>query len=122
MQRVIDFKKVGKRIKTAREQKHFTQEQLGALCKCTNNHLSHLETGQSKPSLEMLLQLSNALDKDLNYFVLDTPYIAPNCVIDMEIAPKLHQCDASTLVAVNEVIDILLKQQRDLSNKYMMIE
>lgn len=122
MQSTINFKKVGKRIRNAREEKHLTQADLGALCECTNNHLSHMETGQSKPSLTMLLRLSNALGKDLNYFILDTPYVSPSCVINTEIAEKLNRCDSSTLVAVNEIIDILLKQQNELTAKYTVAD
>lgn len=118
MQTVVDFKKVGERIRRAREDQHLTQADLGALCGCTNNHLSHLETGQSKPSLTMLLRLSNALGKDLNYFILDTPYVAPGCVINSEIAEKLSLCDSSTLVAINGILDILLSQQKELFLKY----
>ena len=122
MQSVIDFKRVGERIRKAREDKHMTQAELGALCECTNNHLSHLETGQSKPSLTMLLRLSNALGKDLNYFILDTPYVSPDCVINTEIAAKLNCCDPSTLGAVNTIIDALIKQQNELAAKYTMAD
>lgn len=118
MQTVVDFKKVGERIRCAREEQHLTQADLAAKCGCTNNHVSHLETGQSKPSLTMLLRLSNALGKDLNYFILDTPYVAPECVIDSEISGKLRQCDPVTLVAVNQAIDLLLEQQKTFVAKY----
>jgi len=118
MQNIVDYKKVGERIRGAREERHLTQAELAAKCGCTNNHVSHLETGQSKPSLTMLLRLSNALGKDLNYFILDTPYVAPECVIDSEISRKLRQCDPATLVAVNQMIDILLEQQKTLIAKY----
>lgn len=111
MQTTVNFVKVGERIRIAREEQHLTQAELGHKCGCTNNHLSHLETGQSKPSITMLLRLSNALGKDLNYFILDTPYVMPTCVINTEIARKLEQCSAMTLNTVNGILDVLLAQQ-----------
>lgn len=122
MQTSVDFKKVGERIRRAREEQNLTQADLGAMCQCTNNHLSHLETGQAKPSITMLLKLSNALGKDLNYFILDTPYVTPSCVIDTEIAEKLSKCDPITLNVVNQAIDLLLQQQKSLAEKYLETE
>ncbi len=113
MQEVVDYKKVGERIRQAREEKKLTQAELGFRCGCSNNHLSHLETGQSKPSLTMLLRISNALEKDLNYFILDTPYVARACIIDSEISEKLEKCSPHTLNAVNQIIDILLTIQNN---------
>lgn len=122
MQTSVDFKKVGERIRRAREAKKLTQADLGAMCQCTNNHLSHLETGQAKPSITMLLRLSNALGKDLNYFILDTPYVTPSCVINTEIAEKLSKCDPITLNIINQAIDLLLEQQNSLTKKFLESE
>lgn len=114
MQPEIDYTKVGQRIKTARQIKGMTQAQLGAATGCSNNHMSHMETGQTKASLEMLLKLARALDQELDYFILDTPYAPRVAIIDTEIAAKLNKCKAPTLRAVNKVIDVLLEQQETL--------
>ena len=34
--------------------------------------MSHIETGQTKVSLSLLLKLAYALDMDLNFFLMDT--------------------------------------------------
>lgn len=60
----IDFKKIGQRIKTARLEKGFSQAELGALLGCSNNHMSHVEVGQTKVSLTMLVRLAAILEKD----------------------------------------------------------
>lgn len=115
MQSEIDFVRVGQRIKIARQEKGFNQAELGRLVGCSNNHMSHVEIGQTKVSLSMLLKISCVLEKDLNYFLLDTPFAQRDCIIDTEIAKKLDQCSPSTLVAVSKMIDILLEQQKTLS-------
>lgn len=111
MQPDIDYTKIGRRIKTARIQQGLSQADLGALVNCSNNHISHVETGQTKVSLSMLLKLAHALNKSIDYFLMDTPYAKCDSLIDDEISKKLHQCDARTLVMVNTMLDVLLEQQ-----------
>ena len=103
----IDFERIGQRVKQARIDKGYTQAELGEVIGCSNNHMSHIETGQTKVSLSLLLKLAYALDMDLNFFLMDTPYVEK----DSEIANKLSQCSPSTLLSVNKIIDVLLEQQ-----------
>ena len=111
MQPDIDYAKIGQRIKSARQEKGFSQADLGALVGCSNNHMSHVEVGQTKVSLAMLLKLSIVLDKNFDYFLLDTPYAKCESIIDAEIARKLQACNATTLITLNKIIDALLEQQ-----------
>lgn len=112
MQLEINYSNIGQRIKTARLEKGLNQSELGALLGCSNNHISHIEVGQTKVSLAMLIQLTTILDKDFNYFLLDTPYTNREHIINTEISNKLKQCNSTTLLSVNKIIDILLEQQK----------
>ena len=109
MQPEINYTMVGQRIRTARLQKKLSQADLGSLVGCSNNHISHIETAQTKVSLSTKLAL--ALDQDLDYFLLDTQYAKRDRLIDEEIAEKLSRCNTSTLLTVNQMLDLLLKQQ-----------
>lgn len=114
MQPELDYEKIGRRIRAARQKKGMSQFDLGALVGCSNNHMSHVETGQTKVSLPMLLKIAYALDTDLDYFLLDTPYAQRGRLIDEEISAKLQKCNTATLVAANQMLDILLQQQEAL--------
>lgn len=116
MQPEINYAKIGQRIKTARLELGLKQSELGVMIGCSNNHLSHVEVGQTKVSLSMLLKLSFALNKDFDYFLLDTPYAKRESIINSEIAGKLNRCDSTTLVTVNKIIDALLEQQDSLTH------
>ena len=48
----IDYRKIGIRIKAARESKKLTQEELAELTGLTNNYISNIERTRSKPSIE----------------------------------------------------------------------
>ncbi len=113
----IDYIKIGQRIKKARLARGLTQAELGDLVGCSNNHMSHMEVGQTKASLSILLKLSYALGTDLNYFLLDTPY-ASTKMINTDIMNKLNQCTPATLITVNKIIDVLLEHQNLLKDKY----
>ena len=113
----IDFVKIGQRIKTARLEKGFSQAELGALLGCSNNHMSHVEVGQTKVSLSMLVRLAAILEKDFEYFLLDSPYIKNSSIINGDISEKLKQCDSMTLITLNKIIDALLEQQRLTENR-----
>lgn len=112
MQPEIDYIKIGRRIKAARIEKRLSQSELGALVGCSNNHISHIEIGQTKVSLALLLKISFALNKNLEYFILDTAYASRESVIDSEIIEKLNQCDTATLVTISKIIDTLLDYQK----------
>lgn len=107
----IDFVKIGQRIKAARTEKGFNQEELGELVGCSNNHISHVEVGQTKVSLTMLMKLSVAPEKDFDYFLPDTPYVHQERVIDSEIFAKMEKCSPATLIPISKIIDVLLEQQ-----------
>ena len=111
MQPEIDYVKIGRRIKAARLEKGYSQADLGALVGCSNNHMSHVEVGQTKVSLSMLVKLSVILEKDFDYFLLDTPYVRQERIINSEISEKLKQCSSMTLVTVSKILDALLEQQ-----------
>lgn len=112
MQPKIDYEKIGQRIKKARIERGLSQADLGSLLGCSNNHISHVEVGQTKVSLAMLMKLSLLLDKDFNFFLLDTPYTRRETIINDEISAKLHQCSPSTLVSISKIIDVLLEQEK----------
>ena len=107
----IDYVKIGQRIRAARLEKGYSQADLGALVGCSNNHMSHVEVGQTKVSLAMLLKLSLVLEKNFDFFLLDAPYAKCDSIINTEIAAKLKQCNVTTLITISKMIDVLLEQQ-----------
>ena len=116
MQPEIDYARIGLRIKAARLERGLNQADLGRLVGCSNNHMSHVEIGQTKVSLTMLLKIAYVLEKDLNFFLLDTPYAKRDSIIDDDISRKLEKCNPSTLVTVSKIIDVLLDQQNTLTS------
>ena len=49
-------------LKTLREQKNLTQEQLAEMCGVRRTTISMIEVGANKPSIDLALKLAKALD------------------------------------------------------------
>lgn len=59
---MVDYKDIGKRIKVIRKQRKMTQERLAEAAGVGTTHISHIETGQTIPSLQTLIDIINALE------------------------------------------------------------
>lgn len=62
---------IGRRIRYVRHGKKLTQEQVAERAGISANYLSRIENGTAKFSLEVLIQLINALDISADYLLLD---------------------------------------------------
>ena len=111
MQPIIDYFRIGQRVREARIAMGLTQAELAAIVDCSNNHISHIEVGQTKLPLDMLLKLSSALEKDVDYFLCDTPYVSKSHLIDTVIAEKLDKCTPQSLLMISGIIDVLIESQ-----------
>lgn len=67
----MDAKKIGRRIKAAREAKKLTQEQLAELVDLSPMHMSVLERGHKPPKLETLVIIANTLDVSADNLLQD---------------------------------------------------
>ena len=68
----VDYYALGSRIRSAREEKHLTQEQLGEICSLSTAHIGHIERGTRTPSVETVFAISKALDVSLDKLFFDS--------------------------------------------------
>lgn len=66
----LDSVKVGKTVVFFRKQKGISQEVLSGLADIGRSHLSAIERGERKPTLETLYRICNALNIKMSTFVL----------------------------------------------------
>lgn len=67
----LDPKIVGKIVANFRKKKGLSQEVLSGLADIGRTHLSAIERGERKPTLETLYRISNALDVNMSDIVLE---------------------------------------------------
>lgn len=58
----IDYLMMGERLKRQRIKQKLTQEQLAEAVNLSVSHLSHIENGNTKTSLQTVLNISNVLN------------------------------------------------------------
>ena len=79
--RELDFDYIGQRIKEVRTDKHLTQEYLANMTGVNISHVSNIETGKTKLSLTLLVQLCNGLGVTVDY-LLENEYHNPFSFIE----------------------------------------
>lgn len=67
----LDAKIVGEVIAEKRKEKGISQEVMSGLADIGRTHLSAIERGERKPTLETLYRLANALDINMSDIVLE---------------------------------------------------
>ena len=67
----MDLKVVGQRIKSAREAKNLTQEELAALVNLSPTHVSVIERGLKVRKLDTFVAIANALDFSADTLLID---------------------------------------------------
>lgn len=58
---MVDYKDIGQRIRTVRLERNMTQERLAEAVGVGVTHISHIETGNSIPSVQVLVDIINTL-------------------------------------------------------------
>ena len=66
----LDSLKVGQTVLFFRNQKGVSQEVLSGFADIGRSHLSAIERGERKPTLETLYRICNALDIKMSTFIL----------------------------------------------------
>ena len=110
----IDYVKVGKRIRSVRKECFLTQDELAVQCGCTRNHLSAVETGECKPSLDLIVKIAAVLDSSVDFFIMDSPHVNTRYIINQQIAPKLEACTSRELTLINRALDEILNYRNAL--------
>ncbi len=68
----VDYYALGGRIRSAREEKRLTQEQLGEICSLSTAHIGHIERGTRTPSVDTVCSIANALGVSLDKLLFDS--------------------------------------------------
>ena len=67
----VDYESIGRRIKRYRMDKKLSQEELGQEILTSSVHISYVESGSRKLSLELLILIANALDVSADDLLTD---------------------------------------------------
>lgn len=66
----MNYKAIGKRIRKYRKALSLSQEQLAEMVGISTTHMSHIETGSTKLSLAVLVEISKSLSISMDTIIL----------------------------------------------------
>ena len=106
MQPMVDYKKLGIKIKEIRTNRNLTQDNLAQMIDCNVSHISNIENAHTKVSLIALLAIAYALDTTIDYLMSDQ-YVKSENALDGAILKALEKCDNEKKERILKMIDLM---------------
>lgn len=101
---MINYKAIGRRIRDYRKDNNITQEKFAEMLSISIEHLSRVETGVMRPSLNLIQNICQTINCDEEELMFGTKKSSD---IDTAIAEKLKGLTPSQKTAVLSIIDII---------------
>ena len=109
----MDYYKIGQKIRKYRKALSMSQEQLAEKVYISVTHMSHIETGNTKLSLPVLVDLAKALNVKTDDLLFDNP---PEKDISInDIKETLESCTPIETKIISEMV----KNIKVSFNKYL---
>ena len=77
----MNYYEIGQRIRKYRKAYSLSQEQLADKVGISPTHMSHIETGNTKLSLPVLVKISKALSVQTDELLFDKPQVNKTCLL-----------------------------------------
>ena len=98
----MNYYAIGQQIRKYRKAHGLSQEQLAEMVNISTTHMSHIETGNTKLSLSVLVDIANAMDVHTDDLLERSFYSTGNAV--EEIAAMLESCSPQEAKAVVDIV------------------
>ena len=99
----MDYYAIGQRIRKIRKAQGFSQETLAEQAGISVTHMSHIETGNTKLSLPVLVDLAEILDVRTDDLLYDEIFAERSSTID-EIVQILNTCTVQQLKIIKKIL------------------
>ena len=110
----MNYYEIGQRIRKYRKAYNLSQEQLAEQVEISVTHLSHIETGNTKLSLTVFVNIANALNVQTDALL----YAANDnkkTILKQEISDLIDSCTPKELEALTDI----LKASKIAMDKYI---
>ena len=99
----VDYYIIGQRIRKFRKAHSFSQEELAEKVGISTTHMSHIETGNTKLSLAVLVKIALVLEVNTDDILFDQSMINKSTLTD-QIIEVLDSCTPQELVIIYDII------------------
>ncbi len=107
----VDYIDIGQRIRKLRISKDITQEQLAEKVNVGTTHISHIETGNTIPSLKLFIAIINALDASADELLCESLVHAKG-IFTGEIAEAVSDCTEEEIRIIADMVKCLKMSMR----------
>ncbi len=97
----MDYYKIGQQIRKIRKAHGLSQEELAEKVNISTTHMSHIETGNTKLSLPVFVDIAAALEVRTDDLLTDQAVAGSVCL--EELAALLERCDARQAKVITDV-------------------
>lgn len=98
----MDYYKIGQKIRKIRRAHCLSQEELAEKINISTTHMSHIETGNTKLSLNVFVDIANALEVRTDD-LLDNPATPTTSTSLNDIVAVLERCSAQEARVIADV-------------------
>ncbi|MBQ9610212.1 MAG: helix-turn-helix transcriptional regulator [Lachnospiraceae bacterium] len=102
----MDYYKIGQRIRKIRKACNLSQDQLAENAGISVTHMSHIETGNTKLSLPVLVEIAKTLQVSTDELLYDNPN-SDKITIKQEISELIDTCTEKEAKILMEAIKSL---------------
>lgn len=100
---MLDYYKIGQRIRKFRKIYGLSQEELAERVNISTTHMSHIETGNTKLSLPVLVDIAAVLGVRTDDLLSDHPQLAKDAALG-EISEILSCCDQKEAKMITDIV------------------
>ena len=104
----MDSENLGKRIREARTEKHYTQQQLAEMAGIGQMYLGEIERGTKMPSLKSFIRIIETLGISADYVLRDELSSGEQYIYD-EITQKLKGLSPKQRKAAADILDAYVR-------------
>ena len=99
----MDYYKIGQKIRKIRKAQGLSQEELAEKVNISTTHMSHIETGNTKLSLSVFVDIAVALEVRTDDLLSNPSAATTSSSLD-EIAAVLERCSAQEAKVITDVV------------------
>lgn len=99
----MNYYEIGQRIRKFRKAYNMSQEELAEKVGISATHMSHIETGNTKLSLPVFVEIANVLSVQTDELLYDTPKVNKTVLTD-KIADVLDSCSMQDAYILLDII------------------
>lgn len=99
----MDYYSIGQRVRKVRKARGLSQEELSEKIGISVTHMSHIETGNTKMSLQVLADLASALEVRTDDLLYGESSVKRDAAID-GIVETLDACTTQQIKVIEEIV------------------